>query len=40
MIKGADRKVGTKIIQFRAPSEYNGMVELITTVLNKKIVKV
>ena len=40
MIKGADRKEGTKIIQFRAPSEYNGMVELITTALNKKIAEV
>jgi len=40
MIKGADRKEGTKIMQFRAPSEYNGMVELITTALNKKIAKV
>lgn len=40
MIKGADRKEGTKIMQFRAPSEYNGMVELITTALNKQIAEV
>lgn len=40
MIKGADRKEGSKILQFRASSEYNGMIELITQALNKKIAEV
>lgn len=40
MIKGADRKEGSKILQFRAPSEYNGMIELITQALNKKLAEV
>lgn len=40
MIKGADRKEGTKIIQFRAPSEYSSMIDLTTTALNRKMIEV
>ena len=40
MIKGTDRKEGAKIIQFRAPSEYNSMIELITTALNRSMAEV
>lgn len=40
MIKGADRKENSKIIQFRAPSEYHCMIELIIQSLNKKISEV
>lgn len=40
MIKGSDRKEGTKVVQFRASSEYSSMLELIINLVNKKIEEV
>ncbi|MBL4930428.1 hypothetical protein [Clostridium paridis] len=37
MIKGAERKENAKMIQFRAPSEYLNMIDIITIVINEKI---
>ena len=40
MVKGAERKESAKIIQFRAPSEYFNIINIITYAINKKIKEV
>jgi len=40
MIKGSERKENTRMIQFRAPSEYFSMIDVITSAINKKIKEV